>query len=90
MSEYSRIIPSRKKILLHFDKYDTVMAQVIRQAGPIKLKRNRNYYVVLCKAIIAQQISVAAADAITVRFCGLFSVNNAILSRISKSTGNMI
>ena len=73
MSKNNRIIPGRKKILLHFDERDTVMAQVIRQSGPIKLKRNRNYYAVLCKAILAQQISVAAADAITTRFCELFS-----------------
>lgn len=73
MSMKNRIIPGRKKILLHFDEHDTVMAQVIRRTGPIKLKRNRNYYAVLCKAILAQQISVAAADAITTRFCELFS-----------------
>ena len=73
MSIKNRIIPGRKKILLHFDEHDTVMAQVIRRTGPIKLKRNRNYYAVLCKAILAQQISVAAADAITTRFCELFS-----------------
>ena len=73
MSKNNRIIPGRKKILLHFDEYDTVMAQVIRRAGPIKLKRNKNYYAVLCKAILAQQISVAAADAITTRFCELFN-----------------
>ena len=73
MSKNNRIIPGRKKILLHFDEHDTVMAQLIRRTGPIKLKRNRNYYAVLCKAILAQQISVAAADAITTRFCELFS-----------------
>ena len=73
MSIKNRIIPGRKKILLHFDEHDTVMAQVIRRTGPIKLKRNKNYYAVLCKAILAQQISVAAADAITTRFCELFS-----------------
>ena len=44
------------------------MAQLIRESGPIKLKRNRNYFNVLCNAIIGQQISVAAADAITIRF----------------------
>jgi len=73
MNMKNRIIPGQKKILLHFDEHDTVMAQVIRRTGPIKLKRNRNYYAVLCKAILAQQISVAAADAITTRFCELFS-----------------
>jgi len=73
MSPKQRIIPSRKEILLHFDKNDAVMAQLIRKSGPIKLKRNRNYFIVLCNAIIGQQISVAAADAITIRFNKLFS-----------------
>ena len=73
MSPTQRIIPSRKEILLHFDKNDAVMAQLIRKSGPIKLKRNRNYFIVLCNAIISQQISVAAADAITIRFNKLFN-----------------
>lgn len=73
MNPKQRIIPSRKEILLHFDKNDAVMAQLIRKSGPIKLKRNRNYFIVLCNAIIGQQISVAAADAITIRFNKLFS-----------------
>jgi len=73
MSPKQRIIPSRKEILLHFDKNDAVMAQLIRKSGPIKLKRNRNYFIVLCNAIIGQQISVAAADAITIRFNKLFN-----------------
>ena len=73
MNSKDRIIPSRKEILLHFDKNDVVMAQLIRKFGPIKLKRNRNYFIVLCNAIIGQQISVAAADAITIRFNKLFN-----------------
>ena len=73
MSSEDRIIPSRKEILLHFDKNDVVMAQLIRKFGPIKLKRNRNYFIVLCNAIIGQQISVAAAGAITIRFNKLFN-----------------
>jgi len=73
MNPKQRIIPSRKEILLHFDKNDAVMAQLIRKSGPIKLKRNRNYFIVLCNAIIGQQISVAAADAITIRFNKLFN-----------------
>ena len=73
MNPKQRTIPSRKEILLHFDKNDAVMAQLIRKSGPIKLKRNRNYFIVLCNAIIGQQISVAAADAITIRFNNLFN-----------------
>ncbi|MBT3515180.1 MAG: DNA-3-methyladenine glycosylase 2 family protein [Nitrospina sp.] len=68
-----RVIPNRKEILRHFDKKDAVMAQLIRKSGPIKLKRNRNYFIVLCNAIIGQQISVAAADAVATRFKNLFN-----------------
>ncbi len=73
MNSKNRIIPSRKEILQHFNKNDGVMAKLIRESGPIKLKRNRNYFKVLCNAIIGQQISVAAADAITIRFNKLFN-----------------
>ena len=72
MSDNLQTIPDQKNILIHFDQNDPVMAQVIRRFGPLKLKRNRNYFVVLCKAIVAQQISVAAADTITGRFQALF------------------
>jgi len=73
MNTKDRTIPSRKEILLHFEKNDAVMAKLIRKFGPIKLKRNRNYFIVLCNAIIGQQISVAAAAAITIRFKKLFN-----------------
>jgi len=76
MNSKNRIIPSQKEILQHFDKNDAIMAQLIRESGPIKLKRNRNYFKVLCNAIIGQQISVAAADAITIRFNKLFNGNS--------------
>lgn len=72
MSEKSGKIPPRRKILEHFDDRDPVMAEIIRRVGPFKLRRNRNYFVVLCKAIIAQQISTAAAHTITSRFHALF------------------
>ena len=84
MNPKQRIIPSRKEILLHFDKNDAVMAQLIRKSGPIKLKRNRNYFIVLCNAIIGQQISVAAADAITIRFNKLFNGHSPTPQRVIK------
>jgi len=49
------------------------MAQLIRKFGPIKLRRNRRYFLVLCNAIIGQQISISAADAIATRFGKLFN-----------------
>ena len=65
-------LPSRKAILKHFDLRDPVMAATIREKGAFKLSRNRNYFLVLCKAIIGQQISIKAAESITKRFQSLF------------------
>jgi DNA-3-methyladenine glycosylase II len=67
------LLPTKKIILEHFDERDTVMAGVIRRLGPFELKRNKNYFQVLCKAIIGQQISVKAAESITHRFQNLFA-----------------
>ena len=61
-------LPSQKIILQHFDEKDSRMAHIIRQVGPFKLSRNKNYFLVLCKAIISQQISTRAAESITRRF----------------------
>ncbi|HAK37218.1 MAG: DNA-3-methyladenine glycosylase 2 family protein [Nitrospinaceae bacterium] len=84
MSDNLQTIPDQKNILIHFDQNDPVMAQVIRRFGPLKLKRNRNYFVVLCKAIVAQQISVAAADTITGRFQALFDGSAPTPERVLK------
>ena len=65
-------LPSRRKILEHFDRCDPVIAQLVREIGPFQLKKNRKYFQVLCKAIISQQISTKAAESITSRFWQLF------------------
>ena len=65
-------LPSKKIILMHFDERDPIMAAVIREKGEFKLSRNRNYFLVLCKAIIGQQISIKAAESITQRVQSLF------------------
>tara|TARA_B100002003_G_C14140797_1_gene548573 strand:- start:2089 stop:2727 length:639 start_codon:yes stop_codon:yes gene_type:complete len=90
MGDNSKTIPGRKEILLHFDQNDSVMAQVIRRIGPLKLKRNRNYFVVLCKAIVAQQISVAAADTITARFNALFKGDAPTPEQVLKLTESVL
>jgi len=48
------------------------MVGVIRKVGPLLLQRNRNYFVVLCRSIVSQQISTTAADTIFSRFQKLF------------------
>ncbi|MBI4389401.1 MAG: DNA-3-methyladenine glycosylase 2 family protein [Nitrospinae bacterium] len=65
-------LPARQTLLEHFEKCDPRIARIVRDFGPLKLTRNKKYFYVLCKAIIAQQISTRAADSITARFAALF------------------
>lgn len=65
-------LPTRRQILIHFKEHDPKMASVIQKVGPLRLQRNRKYFVVLCRSIVSQQISVAAADTIFTRFKKLF------------------
>jgi DNA-3-methyladenine glycosylase II len=61
-----------KKAAEFLKKADPVLGVAIKK---IKLKLHRgdeNYFRSLCEAILSQQISVAAADTITARFCALF------------------
>lgn len=58
------------------------MAAVIRRVGPLRLRRNRNTFIVLCKSIIAQQISTSAAETITRRFHGLFESRRPTPARL--------
>lgn len=61
-------LPSRDEILSHFSQRDPVIAGIIRDYGPFRLKSNKNYFVVLCRAIVSQQISTRAAETIFRRF----------------------
>lgn len=66
------------------------MAGVIRQVGAFKLSRNRNYFLVLCKAIIGQQISTQAAASISHRFENLFSGARATPKRVQGLSQNQL
>ena len=68
----SQALPTRRRILGHFQACDPKMANVIQKVGALRLQRNRKYFVVLCRSIVSQQISVAAADTIYSRFQKLF------------------
>lgn len=61
-------LPTRRQILKHFAERDPKIVPLIRAIGPFLLKRNRNYFVVLCRSIVSQQISTKAADTIYDRF----------------------
>ena len=69
---FPKNLPSQKTIQKHFNKHDKTMALIVKRVGPIKLKPNKKYFLVLCRSIISQQISVKSAEAILRRFLKLF------------------
>jgi DNA-3-methyladenine glycosylase II len=58
--------------LAHLAAADPVMARLIAGFGPIKRQRSRPRFYGLVRAILGQQISVKAADAIDARLRALF------------------
>ena len=52
----------------HLRRVDPVMAGIIKTVGPCTLTRRRDYFVVLCKSIVSQQISTAVATVLFGRF----------------------
>ena len=56
-----------KLVQRHFQRVDPVMLAVVRQAGPITLKPQRDRFKLLVRSIISQQISTAAARTIRER-----------------------
>jgi len=69
---------------------DALMAGVIRQVGAFKLSRNRNYYLVLCRAIIGQQISTKAAESISNRFVKIFKGSGVTPERVQSLSDNQL
>lgn len=74
----------------HFDRRDPVMAEIIRGYGPFRLSKNGNYFVVLCRAIISQQISTKAADSIFRKFDGLFDGRSPNPDRVAALTDSAL
>lgn len=66
------------------------MAKIIKRVGPIKLKPNKKYFLVLCRSIISQQISVKAADAIMDRFLKLFPKQTPTPQRVREISESKI
>ncbi len=83
-------LPSDRQIRQHFSRHDGQMAEVIREVGPFRLRRNRQYFVVLCKSIIAQQISTRVADTICDRFFELFEGHPPSPERVDQLTDNQL
>lgn len=56
-----------ERAVSHLQKRDKVMRGAIRRVGPFRLRLQRDRFACLVRAIIAQQISVAAAKSIRAR-----------------------
>lgn len=66
----------------HFKKHDPEISAIIKKVGPLRLKSNKQYFVVLVRSIVSQQISVKAADTIYSRFAALFKGRRPNAARI--------
>jgi len=58
------------------------MAKVIAHVGPCTLQPRKDYFVVLCKAIFNQQLSMKAAATLYSRFCDLFPAKRPTPQRL--------
>jgi DNA-3-methyladenine glycosylase II len=56
----------------HLSRVDAKMGALIQTHGECRLKPQKDAFLVLCDAIISQQLSVKAAATIVKRFCALF------------------
>lgn len=56
----------------HFKKVDPIILSVIADIPPVSIPKRTDYFVVLCEAIINQQLSEKAGDTIWKRFVALF------------------
>jgi len=81
---FTEELPTRRRILNHFKERDPKIARVIQMVGPLRLQRNRKYFVVLCRSIVSQQISTAAAETIYTRFQKLFDGHAPTPERVAR------
>src|SRR5580658_5437564 len=66
----------------HLAGADPKLRKIIRRVGPCTLEPRRDYFVVLCKAIYAQQISTRVAAVLFGRFCQQFPAKRPTPPRV--------
>jgi DNA-3-methyladenine glycosylase II len=66
----------------HLSRVDPVLKKIIKQVGPCTLKRRKDYFVVLCKSIFSQQISVKVAAVLFHRFRNQFPLRRPTPARV--------
>jgi len=62
-----------KRAIKHLSQHDYTLSTIIKNIGIINLTPHRKYFNSLLDAIIGQQLSVSAADKISLRFFYLFN-----------------
>ncbi len=79
---------SHERVITALRKKDKRMRGIIDECGPFTLVPKRGYFAALCRAIVGQQLAVAAAATIYERFRTLFAngrPNPDELLRVSKA-----
>lgn len=64
--------PYAAAAIRHLKRVDPVMARIIREVGPFRIRVNRRRFQALARAIMFQQLAGSAAAAIYTRFVALF------------------
>lgn len=59
----------------HLSKHDKVLSTLIKNYGICNLQPRRQYFNLLCRSIVGQQLSVTAADAIAKKFFAFYKNN---------------
>jgi DNA-3-methyladenine glycosylase II len=74
----------------HLAKVDPKLAAIIRRVGPCTMAPRRDYFVSLCRAIYAQQLSTTVAAALVKRFRDEFPARRPTPASVHKllSTGD--
>src|SRR3972149_4186880 len=60
---------------IRFLKQDRKLAKIIDRVGDFQIKKRNNHFAALVEAIISQQLTSAAADAIIRRFKKLYPIS---------------
>jgi DNA-3-methyladenine glycosylase II len=66
----------------YLSRVDPVLKKIIKKVGPCTLKRRKDYFVVLCKSIFSQQISVKVAAVLFHRFRNQFPMRRPTPARV--------
>src|SRR3990167_5445843 len=81
MSIEQQILLAEKELI----KLDPVLGELIKLQSPLVHKPRTNYFFSLCRSIVGQQVSVAAAATIFGRLETATDINPAKIARLSEA-----